>query len=177
MTSTTTLYLDMDGVVADWLQGATKIIGYELADPNAMYPQGDWEKLKQADRIFRTLPKTRRADELVNLARRFRSELNYTVKFLTAIPHNNDMPWAFYDKVQWVQDYYPDIPVMFGPYSHDKYRHCRPLDILVDDRTDNCAAWRTAGGRAVQVDKLCNLDTAIERLLEILEVECEARPR
>jgi hypothetical protein len=177
MTSTTTLYLDMDGVVADWLRGATKVIGYELADPNAMYPLADWEKLKQTARIFRTLPKTQRADELVNIARRFRSELDYSVKFLTAIPHNNDMPWAFYDKVMWAQDYYPDIPVMFGPYSQDKYRQCRPLDILVDDRSDNCAAWRAAGGRAVQVAKLCNLDTAIETLLEILEVECEARPR
>lgn len=177
MTRPTRLYLDMDGVVADWLAGATKIIGYELDDPNAMYPQSDWDKLRAADRIFRTLPKTRRADDLVKLARRFRSELGYELLFLTAIPHNNDMPWAFSDKVQWAQEHYPDIPVHFGPYSRDKYRHCQALDILVDDRSDNCESWRQAGGRAIKVDKGCNLDSAIQTLGEILEVECEARPR
>lgn len=174
---TMTLYLDMDGVVADWAKGAERIIGYPLKDPNAMYPDLDWQKIRNHKRIFRDLPKTPRADELVNLARRFRSDLGYDLAFLTAIPHNNDVPYCFQDKIQWVQQYYPEIPVFFGPYSRDKYRYCRPLDILVDDRQDNCNTWREAGGRAILVDKLGNLDSAIQRLQEIHEIECEARPR
>jgi 5'(3')-deoxyribonucleotidase len=172
-----TIYLDMDGVVADWLAGATRIIGYELTDPNAMYCKEDWDKLRSDKRIFRTLPKTADADQLVDLARRFRSELDYNLAFLTAIPHNNDMPHCFQDKVEWVQQYYPDIPVLFGPYSKDKYRHCKPGDILVDDRADNCAAWSEAGGRAIKVGKKNDLSTALVVLAEILQEECEARQR
>ena len=56
------------------------------------------------------------------------------------------MPWAFYDKVIWAVKYFPDIPVMFGPHSTDKYKHCQKGDILVDDRLDNCQAWTQAGG-------------------------------
>lgn len=173
----TTLYLDMDGVVADWLAGATKIIGYELDDPNAMYPNSDWQKIRNEKRIFRNLPKTRRADELVKLARTFRDELGYELYFLTAIPHNNDVPHCFQDKVEWVKDYYPDIPVFFGPYSVDKWRRCQPGDILVDDRSDNCATWAEHGGRAIKVSKGCDLDSAIRELEEILSKEREARQR
>ena len=63
----------------------------------------------------------------------------------------NDMPWAQYDKVLWVQDHFPDIAVHFGPYSHDKQHHCRPGDILVDDRLTNCIEWRAVGGTAYHV--------------------------
>lgn len=171
----TTIYLDMDGVVADWLAAATEIIGYELADPNAMYPNEDWAKLRNERRIFRRLPKVRRADELVDLAREFRDTLGYDLAFLTAIPHNNDVPHCFQDKIEWVQEYYPDIPVFFGPYSVDKWRHCKPGDILVDDRTDNTTKWREHGGRAIQVKPSANLNQAIPELAEILRRECEAR--
>ena len=58
---------------------------------------------------------------------------------------------VFHDKFLWIQDYYPDIRVHFGPYSEDKQLHAKPGDILVDDRTSNCLQWRSAGGLAVQV--------------------------
>ena len=70
--------------------------------------------------------------------------------FLTAVPRNNDVKWAFYDKMIWASNYFPDIPVMFGPYSHDKHVHCQPGDVLIDDRTSNCTEWRRAGGIAIQ---------------------------
>ena len=70
--------------------------------------------------------------------------------FLTAVPKGNDVKWAFYDKVNWATTRYPDIPVMFGPYSHDKHVHCKFGDVLIDDRTSNCTEWRNAGGIAIQ---------------------------
>jgi hypothetical protein len=72
--------------------------------------------------------------------------------FLTAVPHYNDVHWAFWDKMLWAQERYPDIPVHFGPYSQDKQKHCQPGDILVDDRPDNCENWIRVGGVAVKVD-------------------------
>jgi hypothetical protein len=167
----TTLFLDMDGVVADWAKGASDIVGYTLTDPNAMFPDEDWAKIKAAQHMYSELEVTAQANELVVLARRFRDELGYNLLFLTAIPHGNDVFWAFYDKVMWGHRHWPDIPVHFGPYSADKYLHCQPGDILVDDRADNCAAWNTAGGRGILVDPLNNLTTALAALTTILEAE------
>lgn len=143
--------LDMDGVVADWVAGAAQIIGYRLDDPHTRYPDSDWHKLRSHHRLFRDLPKKLGADALVDLARRYRDDLGWELVFLTAIPHNNDMPWAFWDKVTWAGQHYPDIPVWFGPYSEDKQVHCSPGDILVDDRSDNCAQWSSRGGLAFKV--------------------------
>lgn len=104
-------------------------------------------------RLFRNLPKMPQADEMVNLARKIRDDLGYELIFLTAIPHYNDVHWAFWDKMLWAQERYPDIPVHFGPYSEDKKKHCIAGDILVDDRIDNCEGWREAGGVAIRVTK------------------------
>ena len=147
----TTLFLDMDGVVADWTTGAARVVGYQLDNPNQYYPKDDWERIRNHQRMFRDLPLMPGANELVDVARRFRDNLNYELIFLTAIPHYNDIHWAFWDKFIWAQQYFPDIPVHFGPYSGDKQRHCQPGDILVDDRPDNCEQWQAAGGRAVRV--------------------------
>lgn len=157
----TTLFLDMDGVVADWSQGAARIVGYDLRDPNQRYPESDWQKIRNDQRIFRDLPLMPHAEQLVDLARQLRDQRGWQLLFLTAVPHYNDVHWAFWDKIQWAQRYFPDIPVHFGPYSEDKQRHCQSGDILVDDRPDNCARWRAAGGRAVlvgwrAVDRACD---------------------
>ncbi len=148
-----TIYLDMDGVVADWEAGAAAVVGYYSEYPEKPYPPQDWEKIRNHGRIFRNLPKMPQADELVTLARRFRDELGWELLFLTAVPHYNDIHWAYYDKVMWATERYPDIPVHFGPYSQDKRNHTKPGDILVDDRSDNCSGWREAGGLAVRVTK------------------------
>jgi 5'(3')-deoxyribonucleotidase len=146
-----TIHLDMDGVVADWVAGATHIIGYRLEDASVRYPREDWARLRAEPRLFAQLPLMEGAEELVRVARRYRDELGWNLVFLTAIPHNNDMHWTFWDKFKWCEQYFPDIPVHFGPYSEDKYKHCEPGDILVDDRLDNCESWRAAGGVAFRV--------------------------
>ena len=53
-----------------------------------------------------------------------------------------------WDKVCWAQEHFPGIPVFLGPYSQDKWQHCRPGDILIDDRTSNCTEWENAGGHS-----------------------------
>ena len=161
-----TFFLDMDGVIADWNAGVGDFIGYRLNDPKARYPEADWEKIRTHQRVFRDLPKMSRADDIVNLARNFRDQLGYELLFLTAIPHYNDIFWEFYDKVLWAQERYPDIPVHFGPYSEDKQKHCKPGDILVDDRYDNCDNWESVGGIAIRVtaqDKAVNDITELFR--------------
>lgn len=151
-----TLYLDMDGVLADFNATARTMLSASDrdetdAEKNGRWPDHQWRRILDYPNFYRILPKTAIADDLVALARRFRDQLNWDVKILTAVPKKNDMKEAFQDKFDWIQEYYPDLRIRFGPYSHDKHTHCRPGDILVDDRTVNCQEWKDAGGIAIRV--------------------------
>ena len=154
-----TLYLDLDGVLADFNLAAKRLLGstdeeQAAADRQGRWPSEQWQKIIDHEHFYLDLPKMPGADDMVALALKFRSYLDYEVKILSAIPKDNDMPAAFEDKLRWVDRYYGDlaIPVRFGPYSHDKQKHCgSSQDILVDDRTSNCDQWRAQGGQAVQV--------------------------
>jgi len=145
------IYLDMDDVVADWRTAAEDFL--KLKFPNgdqwARIPDDKWAELKRNSRFYRDLPIKDGAHDLVNYCRDAVADgLADDLRFLTALPHNDDMPYASYDKVLWAIERFERIPVLFGPYSNDKWRHCTPCDILIDDRTSNCMEWENAGGHA-----------------------------
>jgi 5'(3')-deoxyribonucleotidase len=142
------IYLDMDDVVADWLTQAYITLGQRW-DAGQRIPQHEWDKLKEDMRFYRHLPLKPGATELV----KYCQDLVANGKadglfFLTAIPHDYTVPYATQDKVWWANEHFPGIPVFIGPFSHDKWRHCRPGDILIDDRTSNCEEWQREGGRS-----------------------------
>ena len=68
-----TLFLDMDGVVSDFNAYARKILPNSLFDPNTdqSWDSNDWITLRSNPRLYRDIPKTPEADELVNFAREF----------------------------------------------------------------------------------------------------------
>lgn len=143
----TTLFIDMDDVVADFAKAALSIAGYLMPEDNkAKYPIDTWKKFLNHPRMYRTLEKCQYADTLVNECLSLANYKNWDVKFLTAVPRDNDFPWAFTDKIEWAREHYPSIPVWFGPYSSDKHHHCKSGDVLVDDRQRNIERWISAGG-------------------------------
>jgi 5'(3')-deoxyribonucleotidase len=143
-----TIYLDMDDVVADWKTAARQRLNNEW-NLETRIPDEDWAVLRQDERFFRHLPVKEGAHELVAWCLDYVSNNpGSSVKFLTAIPHDYTMPYAANDKVWWANDYFPGIPVFIGPFSSDKWRHCAPGDILIDDRISNCKEWQAVGGLA-----------------------------
>jgi 5'(3')-deoxyribonucleotidase len=158
----TTLYLDMDGVVADFDEYAARTL--DLPPSQGIYPDDKWQKLAENKRIYRDLIKTPYADQLVEECKDLALTKEYDLYFLTAVPKGNDIQWAFYDKVIWAQTNFPGIPVMFGPYSKDKWRHCSAGDILIDDRSSNIDEWRSAGGIAIHH---IGLDTTLYELFKL----------
>lgn len=143
----TTLYLDMDGVVADFDEYANRTLG--VPPSQGIYPEDIWQKLAANPRIYRDLVPTPYAYQLFRECVNFCLKYNYEWAFLTAVPKGNDVKYAFYDKVEWAQKYFPATPVFFGPYSKDKWKHCKTGDILIDDRSSNIDEWRAAGGIAI----------------------------
>lgn len=142
---TQTIYLDMDGVVADWISAVTQITGKTLIE-GERWSDSEWRQLVQFQRIYQNLPLMRDARFLVQQTELIAAEHKYEVKFLTAVPRRNDFPHAFEDKVNWARQYWPHIPVWFGPYSEDKKRKSAPGQVLIDDRADNIQQWNEAGG-------------------------------
>lgn len=171
-----TLYIDMDGVVADWDAAARAAIGDRVKDLNNRWPDEDWQLIKKIEHFYRDLPKMPKADELMYIAQAFRDNLKWDLKMLTAIPRENDMPNAFHDKIKWMDKYYPGIDVCFGPYSHDKKLHCRPGDILVDDRLSNIQEWESVGGTAIRVtadydQAIAELESLYNRIVNITNID------
>ena len=171
---TNTFYLDMDGVVADWESAAALHFGRPIrltagAERTTTNTPGEWESIKTQGRFYRDLPLMPRVDELVSLARQYRDGLGWQLLFLTAVPKNDDMPWAFSDKVLWAMERFPDIAVHFGPHSWDKCRHCKQGDILVDDRASNCEQWANAGGVSFRVTGN-DLDSVLAAISEDLNL-------
>jgi hypothetical protein len=144
------IYLDMDDVVADWLVYAQEFLKMRWDDKTGeRIPQADWDRLKEDTRFYSRLPVKPGAHELVDYCKRYVSRNPDTrLAFLTALPHDYSSQYAANDKVWWADKHFPSIPVFFGPFSHDKWRHCKPGDILIDDRHSNCNEWRSAGGQA-----------------------------
>ena len=46
----------------------------------------------------------------------------------------------------WVKRNMPNVPVKFGYKAEGKAKYAGPNKILIDDREDNIAAWKAAGG-------------------------------
>lgn len=140
------IYIDMDEVVADWTSAAKEYIGtWDQTLPRV--PPEKWEQLRNYKRIYRDLDVRPGAHELVDWILKYQKKNdNVFVAFLTAVPQGNDVAWAFQDKVHWANFHFPGVPVFFGPYSKDKAHHCKPGDILIDDRLSNYEEWTAVGG-------------------------------
>ncbi|NBW53592.1 MAG: hypothetical protein EBR39_06710 [Betaproteobacteria bacterium] len=163
-----TIYLDMDGVVADWQVRVAEIVGRPLPE-GERWPDEDWRSLIEFQRLYSELPLMRDARYLVNQCQLLARAHAYDVKFLTAVPRRNDFPWAFQDKVHWANKYFPSIPVWLGPYSEDKQKRSGPGQVLIDDRVTNCAQWRDRGGWAWQY--LGDAKPALEALSHYLSTD------
>ena len=143
------IYLDMDDVVADWHSAAQDFLKISWDKEEERIPEEHWARIKINSRFYRDLPLKEGATELVQYCRHaVTSKRVEGLFFLTAIPRDYSMPYASSDKVCWAHEYFPDIPVFFGPMSRDKWRHCKPGDILIDDRASNCIEWRNVGGHS-----------------------------
>jgi len=140
------VWVDMDGVVADFDAFVWLHMGRTFSHKEG--PGSDkemWDFLSRIENLYFKLPYTPYAAELLDAVL---SVPALSHKMLTAIPRRASVPTAEKDKINWMSKHFShlNIPVHIGPYSRDKWKHCKPGDILIDDREDNIEEWRAAGG-------------------------------
>jgi len=159
-----TIFLDMDGVVADFDTFASNLLGRPIGWHQSKFDltKEEWEMLGAVDRLYYQLPLMPDATKLVAYAKSLSSR--FKVQFLTAVPRRSTMPEARADKQAWVDKYFPGMRMDIGPYSHDKQKWCIPGDILVDDRPSNIEEWKAAGGIAIY--HTGDVDATIRRINE-----------
>ena len=161
-----TIYLDMDGVVADFDTFAEELLGREIGwgDTTQDLSAEEWLRLASVDRLYYQLPLMPDATKLVAYVKSLSTR--FQIGFLTAIPRRTTIPSARADKQAWVDKYFPGMRMDIGPFSHDKHKWCSPGDILVDDRPSNIREWNAAGGIAIY--HTGDVNATIKRLNEVI---------
>lgn len=131
------LFLDCDGVLADFDTGAKKVLGMDVASFERRHGKAAfWRQLARARDFYATLPKMPDADELFEAVRHLRPTI------LTGLPLGR---WAAPQKVRWAAEHFPGVPIITC-MARDKHRHMEGPDVLVDDSERHMAAWQSAGG-------------------------------
>lgn len=137
----TRLYIDLDGVMADFDKYFLQEFGVEsqkLDDPTL------WKWINGHGNFFRNLPLCEGALEF------FRSVEHLNPTILTACPKSN-YAVAAVQKRQWVYEHLSkDVTVipMMGGKNKRLFMHA-PGDILIDDFEKNCIPWAEHGGIAI----------------------------
>ena len=143
-----TIYIDMDGVVADFDSYVSALLGRPIGwGATQDLTDVEWERLASVDRLYFQMPLMPDATKLIAYIKSLSTRFH--VQFLTAVPRRSTIPSAKDDKQAWVNKYFPGMRMDIGPYSHHKQKWCKPGDILIDDRPSNIEQWTAAGGIAI----------------------------
>lgn len=157
MTNQPRLYLDLDGVMADFDGSFPRVFGLDHRD---MADDAMWAKINSHPTFFRDLPPMAGAIDF------FRSIEHLAPIILTACPKSSYAHVAG-QKREWVRSHLGTgvtvLPV-FGGASKPLFMH-QPGDILIDDYRRNTEAWEGAGGVAILHR---DWETTRERLAEVL---------
>jgi hypothetical protein len=131
------LYLDADGVLADFDEGATALLGLPPRAYEKKHGLGRfWAKLATAPDFYFSLPLMPDAMELFEAVRHLDPII------LTGLPRGN---WAADQKVRWAAHHFPGTRII-TTLARDKRDHAREGDVLVDDQERHRHLWEEAGG-------------------------------
>ena len=130
------LFLDCDGVLADFDRGAEELLGMPPAAFEGRKGRGAfWKRLANAPNFYGSLP------EMPDARRLFDAVRHLDPVILTGLPLGN---WAAPQKVKWAAEHFPGVPIITC-MARDKHRHMHPGDVLVDDRENHRPAYEAAG--------------------------------
>ena len=153
------LYLDCDGVLADFDKGATAVLGLHLRAFEKRHGIGRlWQKLASAPDFYFGLPLMADAMELFEAVRHLDPII------LTGLPRGN---WAADQKVRWAAQYFPGTRII-TTMARDKRDHAKEGDVLVDDQIKHRHLWEEVGGIFVHHR---NARTTIEELKLYFDVK------
>ena len=130
------LFLDADGVLADFDRGAVELLGMKPKTFIDRHGRGTfWKRLAGAKNFYGALPEMPDARLLFDAVKHLKPTI------LTGLPLGN---WAARQKVEWAAEHFPGVPIITC-MARDKHKHMHPGDVLVDDREKHRAEYEAAG--------------------------------
>jgi len=128
------LFLDLDGVLADFDRGVEAVTGKR---PDQLSVRQMWKALAREPDFYGTLDMMHDAQVLWEFCE------PYQPTILTGLPLGD---WAPGQKRRWVAAMLgADVPVITC-MTRDKHRFSGPGHVLVDDRVGTRDPWEAAGG-------------------------------
>ena len=130
------LFLDCDGVLADFDAGARDLLGTTPKAFEARHGRGEfWKRLARHGNFYGDLEEMPDARVLFDAVKHLKPTI------LTGLPLGN---WAAPQKVEWAAEHFPGVPIITC-MARDKHKHMKPGDVLVDDRENHREAYEAAG--------------------------------
>jgi len=130
------LFLDSDGVLADFNSGVKPLLGMTLRQYEAEHGRhAFWKRLASAENFYGALPEMPDARLLFDAVKHLKPTI------LTGLPLGK---WAAPQKIEWAASHFPGVPIITC-MARDKHKHMKPDDVLVDDRENHRAAYEAAG--------------------------------
>ena len=152
------LYLDCDGVLADFDTGAAAILGmHPRAYQKKRGPGRFWAKLATAPDFYFSLPL------LPDAMRLYEAVKHLNPVILTGLPGGG---WAADQKVRWAARHFPGVRII-TTMARDKRDHARPGDVLVDDQDRHRARWEEAGGIFIHHKNVDETLTELKRYFDL----------
>ena len=165
------VYLDQDGVLADFVSGICQAHGrddpYHHPDSKGVWdiwelwdvPLEEFWRPCEYD-FWRNLPKTPEADMLEQVASwaawmaAYFLKTHVQVRIITMPSENHG---CVNGKLDWLDHHYPHLghEVIF---DRDKWKYAKVAQgsLLIDDNANNCDKWERAGGKAILVPRPWN---------------------
>ena len=140
--STSKVYVDMDGVLADFFGEWQKLIGSDWRKVKDIEPA--LQKIRDKDNFWLDLPLLPQAKNLLGVIKKVKG--SYTI---LSSPLPND-PNSEPHKREWIKKNLSFFPPENVIITHDKPKYATNSDgtpnILIDDFGKNIASWEAAGG-------------------------------
>jgi len=143
--SATEIFVDMDGVLADFFGDWAKLMGVDhWTDIGQDDIPDALEKIKQTENFWLDLPLTANARQLLGLIKQVKGEYKILSSPLPGDPNSEP------HKREWIKNnlgFFPPADIII---THDKAKYATQQDgtpnILIDDYGVNINKWEAAGG-------------------------------
>ena len=164
------VYIDMDGVLADFFGGVEKLYGVDhwkqlSSDKTKDLKQDVINRIQGTD-FFATLPEFPTADQLIAMVKKFTGG---SFSILTS-PLRGDHEVSTKYKKLWIEQHIdnPEQTIITGrKESYAKDKASGTPNILIDDRPVNIERWQGAGGYGILYqanrDSLTKVQTALDQ--------------
>lgn len=154
------LFLDCDGVLADFDSAALQLLGMPAPEYEALHgTPALYAALHRAPDFYFNLKPMPQAYALMA------SVQVYNPTILTGTPRGD---WAKPQKLRWRDVWFPGTP-MFVCKSTEKRKYCQPGDVLLDDRRKYAHLWRAAGGTFILYDPAVPLKDTLREVREAMK--------